>query len=302
MQHFINYNGEIYSYVFKNHIFDLYKNNNLLFSVNCDFKEVSLPVSPLYYDNKIFLTDYDYGLEIIDDKNKYFIKIKAIYSIKIIGEYLLAFTRKKMHKIDFKNGVIVESINVSENFVFCNNKEYALFYRISRNESFLYDISARKTYNLGKIFKKDISIIKLLSSGKKLYFLNFTGARENQNVGFIVFDLIENKYYEECYGQFSATGYEYLKYIDFPLNESISIKYDNYGEMMCSIIEKYGIYLGFYLASEEKMKCLEGTIYNKLYMCFNGYKELMYKYGKINSENDLIELNKELIMLADQIK
>lgn len=158
----------------------------------------------------------------------------------------MAFTHKKLCIIDYLTGTIIDEKNLSENFKFRKNDEYALFYRIKRNLSYLYDIKSKHIIELGNNIKYDISILKLLSSTNKIYIFNFLGAGEKQKCGVIIYDINNNKYVEETYGKFSAIGYQYLDYIDFPLDESVEINYDDYGKMIRSIFLKYGIFLAFY--------------------------------------------------------
>lgn len=298
MNYFINEDKKVYSYCLENQTIKLYKDSNLIFSSTTNLKDVSLPVSPLYLKDNLIIFDYDKGIEIINKEKKIFLKILAVYHATIINEYLLVFKQKKLIIINYLTGSIINKFNLSENFEFCNNDEYAFFYRFKNNLTYLYNLKTKQITELKTIIKYNC-LFKLMSNNKKIYLFAFSTGKW----GITIYDIINNTFAEENFeGDYSALGWQYLDNIDFPIDDSIKMEYKNYGEMICSFYKKYGIFLALYFLNEKQINNLKTSKYHWIYTCYFEYKKIMDKYEIINSDEDLKNIKLELIRISNIFK
>ena len=140
MKYFLNYDNYIYSFKIENQTIKLYKEGELILFSKTKLIDITLPVEPIYVSGCLILFDYYKGIEIIRKDGSYsYIKLLAIHDGGILNDKLIVFSFTKMYLINYLNGDIIEKINISENFRFLQNSDYALFYRFKYNYSYLYD-------------------------------------------------------------------------------------------------------------------------------------------------------------------
>ncbi len=291
MEYFINIDKKIYGFKSIGNNFSLYYDEKNIISIDLlikDFVEV-LPVQPILVDDRIILFNYDKGIYIIYKEECHLLKIRSIYKATLINDKLVIFTNtKKIYIVDYQNFSIINEISVSENFDFCMNSEYALFYRLKNNESFLYDIFNKEIINLKKNLKKDILIKKIMVKNNNIYIFYSCGSFEMQKTGvfrynFETYELVE----EDCFGKASSAGFTCLNYFEPKVNENIKIDYSNYGTMINTMIKKYGVFYSFHFADSNKISELYYTNYRYISESYDKFNTLINEFHNLKSNAEL---------------
>ena len=301
MKYFINKNGSVLSYTNINRIISLYNKEKLIFSSVTNLRNVSDVVDPIYYNDYLFLFDYEKGIEIKNEEGSKFLKICAVQMAEVYDNILLAVTHKKIIVVDYLKCEIIEQYNVSENFEFCKTNDYMLFYRIKRNKSFLYNIKLKQLIELKGIPILDIIIMKFLVKKNIIHIFFSHGFGTNQNCGVIQYNISTNKYDKIDFGSSSAYGYQFINDLIPEINDDIEIIVNDYEKLIISLINKYGVFLAFYMADEERISKLTPLESENIKKQFDDFKQIVSKYSKIHCSDDFDNLKQELEKLESKI-
>lgn len=168
-----------------------------------------------------------------------------------------------MLTIDINTGEILHKRNIPEGQHVIALKDYALFYTIYRNKTFLYNIKTKNYVELKNFFKNFGIIPKILKKEDKLivfYSSSETSSTITHKNGVYIYDLSNGYGYQYCNldNKISAYGHNFLDIIDFsfnaPLNTDKTIFCDthNYWNYLRFVFEQFGIYAMLYRLDKEK--------------------------------------------------
>lgn len=305
MKYFLNYDNYIYSFKIENQTIKLYKEGELILFSKTKLRDITLPVEPIYVSGCLILFDYDKGIEIIRKDGSYsYIKLLAIHDGGILNDKLIVFSFTKMYLINYLNGDIIEKINISENFRFLQNSDYALFYRFKYNYSYLYDKKNKQVIDLGNKFPfKEFLLLQIATITDGFAIVGFLTIGKDKMFGTINYDFktkdfVNELYYNDC----SCLGALFANKFAFKINENIHIDTTNYGKFVMTLFEKYGIYFTFYFCNKNKIMSLKNTPYEWIYECYLNYSSFWETHFKPRLVNDYDELFRNLSDISEIFK
>lgn len=214
---------------------------------------------------------------------------------------LLAVNQKKIVVVDYLKCEIIEQHNVSENFRFRKTNDYMLFYRIKRNKSFLYNIKSKQLIELKGIPILDIIITKFLIKKNIIHIFFSHGFGTNHNCGVIQYNISTNKYDKIDFGSSSAYGYQFIDDLIPEINDEIEIIVNDYEKLIISLINKYGVFLAFYMADEERISNLTPLCSENIKILFYDFQKIVSKYNIIHCYDDFDNFKQELKELESRI-
>ena len=245
--------------------FYLYKNEQLVLQgIMKPLKELGLPVRPFEYKECYIFLDYYKGVKIYKKNSEYFFKLTSIFSIGTINNYIIFFGQKKIHILDVETLEIVKEMNRSENLHFSQNDNYALFYRLKNNKSYLIDYVNNKTIYLNNFMKDDVLIHKLYVENDDLYVLiskNFLKKVIKYNLTKYKTEIVD------VLGEGNSNAAHYFKCFQMIVNNECSIEdlesFD-YIEFICYVYKKYGLFVALYSIDNKKLDEFKNTKYNAI--------------------------------------
>lgn len=256
------------------------------------------PVRPLIAGGKIFLYNYDRGLEVhpLNGAEPKFIDVRAVWQATPAEDLLFLQKRTDLVTVDSKSAEIIEKVHVSESFDIVRSTGCLLFYRLKRNKTYLYDIKTKQYTELPGFNAKFEIITQAIKKGSDLIVF-YAAAKELENpIGVYIYDIEKKKGSFYCaLSKFSANGNKFLHLIDFSFHDlggtTGAIKNDgkNHMEYLQFILERFGFYAFLYYTDNKKLGQIEnsdkreaiGTIVEK-------FSRKMAKYPSSNKEFALL--------------
>ena len=228
--------------VVENNELTLYQNENIVLKsqglkVNSYYIN---PIPPIYDNKYLVLIDYDKGVQIIDDYSSIFLKIKAVWNAFIVNDILILVKHKTICFIDCKTKTLIKSINQSENYQVAFYENYVLFYRLHRNNTYLWDSNKNKIYHLINIGKSDEIIRKIIVQDNILYIMKKKRLEK--------YNLVNDEFTEEISvdgpNNALALGPYYLRFIKVNVNKDIIINLLTEPiQIMKQIYSKFGLFV-----------------------------------------------------------
>ena len=297
MYNYISNNFDLFGIDVNNNTFLLYKNEKLVLQGNLKpLKELSLPVLPFEYKDCFVLLDYYKGVKIYKNNIEYFFKFTTIYDVAVINNYIIFFGQKKINIIDINTLEIIKEMTRSENLHFSSNENYALFYRLKNNKSYLIDYVNNKTIQLNNFIKDDVLIHKIDIKGDDLYVSinkKFISTIIKYNLTNFKTEIVD------VLGDGDANAIHYYDCFQMTVNEMYKVddvKSLDYIEFLCYVYKKYGFFMTLYIIDNKKLNEYKDTKYSKIVDIFQNL------IVKLNKSKNPIDSNLKLELLKEEIK
>ncbi len=270
------------------------------------------PVRPFIIGQKLFLFNYDRGLEMhkLDGSEKIFFDVRAI-QLAVFAESKL-FLKKitNLVTIDVDRNEILNKIYSSESFWIdiVGASNYLLFYRFKRNKSYLYDVKTKEFSELPNFNTKLEIITRIIKVDKKLIVF-YAAANELENpIGVYIYNLQDQKgSFYAALDSFYAGGNKYLDLLDFSFNdvqEKVTTFIDcrsNYINYLNFILQKFGIFAMIYYCHDKKLEELkDSSVVKEIKKVIAYFKSKMERYPAYNRDFNL--LCEELQKAEGQLK
>ncbi len=269
------------------------------------------PVRPLIMQGKLFLFNYDRGVEMhkLDGSEKFFFDVRAVQLAVCAESFLLLKKNTDLVTIDVDRNEISDKIYVSESFYInvVGASNYLLFYRFKRNKTYLYDIKTKEFSELPKFNTKLEIITQIIKIGNKL-IVYYAAAKELENpIGVYIYNLQDQKgSFYAALSDFSAVGHKYLDLLNFSFNDfqeeaTTVIDYRaNYIDYLRFILQKFGIFALLYYCDDKRLQALEeSSVVKEIRKVLAYFKSKMERYPACNEDFNL--LCEELRMSEDQL-
>lgn len=296
MYNYIDKNFNLFNIKINDSKFYLYKNEQLVLQgIMKPLKELGLPVRPFEYKECYILLDYYKGVKIYKNKSEYFFKFTSVYGIGTINNYIIFFGQKKIYIINIETLEIIKEMNRSENLDFSQNNNYALFYRLKNNKSYLIDCINNKTIYLNNFMRNDVIIHKIYVTNDDLYVLisnDFFKKVIKYNLRNFKTEIVD------MLGKGSNNAAHYFKCFQMVVNDEYSIE-DleslNYIEFLCYMYKKYGLFVTLYSIDNKKLAECKDTKYNIIVSTFQKLIKIL------NISENSIDSNERLECLKNEI-
>lgn len=280
--------------------FRIQKNENCIFE-GCLVKLTKIeeyPVRPFIAGGKIFLYNYDRGLEIhpLDGTVPQFIDVRAVWKAIFAEDLLFLQKRTDLVTVDIKSAETIEKVHVSESFDIIRLTGYLLFYRFKRNKTYLYDVKTKQYTELPGFNAKFEIITQVIKKGDDLIVF-YAATKELENpVGVYIYDLAKKEGSFYCaLSKFSAKGNKYLDLIDFSFHDLsgkkgvITNDGKNYIEYLRFILEQFGFYAFLYYIDDKKLGQIEDCDNQEaIRTIVNNFSKKMSDYPSVNKEFTLL--------------
>ena len=267
------------------------------------------PVRPFIARGKVFLYNYDRGLEVhcLDGSEQKFIDVRAAWQLTFAGDILFLQKRTDLVTVDIESAEIIDKIHVSESFDIIKLKEYLLFYRFKRNKSYLYNIETKEYLELPNFNSKFEIITQGIKKENKLIIFYAAAKKLENSIGVYIYDIEKKEGFFYCaLLGFSANCHKYLDLIEFSSNDlgetRIAINnYKNYIEYLQFVLDRFGFYALLYYIDNKKLDVIENSYKrDAIKKILEHFSKKMSDYPSDNKEFELL-LN-DMEMVSRQLK
>lgn len=253
------------------------------------------PVRPFIVNDKLFLFDYNRGLEMhrLDGSERKFFDVRAVWQAVFTDSMLFLQKQVNLVTIDIEKEEVIEKVSVTESFHIKELAGFLLFYQFKRRKSYLYNIRTRTFTELPKFSVMFALIQKVMKKEDRLIvFYSSSQELKNRN-GVYIYDLKMQRGEFYCgLSDFSAYCHRYLPLLDFSFNEEVDVRenqFDGYITYLYFILKRFGLFaLLYYINDAQLDQAGSSPAVHEIKTTLKYFKEKMRHYPNSNQEFNLL--------------